>query len=244
MAIDVAFGRPDAERHEETGRSGTTELIVHRAILELGTPITRLWEAVGRIREHDDAPDWLLGELLGIGTDLARAKQLRESVSRFITKQRVSLGRVGLEGLLNWLRAECAESVARQGIQLEISREPSAPDVRADAFLLRCALRGLVRRAQNSLAPTSGGLIRVTAKLREENVHIIVSHQAQERPDVGSAASDDEPAELAIVEAVIEHFGGSSKLYMSGDNGNEATLVLPAQQDESTDLELVKPTAA
>ena len=75
-------------------------------------------------------------------------------------------------------------------------------------------------------------------------MHLVVAHQAQERLETGSAASGDEPAELAIVEAVIEHFGGSSKLYVSGNNRNEATLVLPAQQEESTDLELVKPTAA
>ncbi len=39
-------------------------------------------------------------------------------------------------------------------------------------------------------------------------------------------------------------FGGPSKLYLSSDTGNEATLVLPTQQDERTGVDRVKPTAA
>ena len=201
LAIDVASESPPKEQREDTESTGTTGRIAHRAILEIGSRIDRLLVAMGRIRGHGDAPKWLHGELLGIGVDLALTKQLRDSVSSFVTKRRHPLRRVGLDGLLKWLHAECAEALARQGIRLEVTREPGAPDVRADAFLLRCALLGLVRRSQDSLAPGSGGLIRVAATSGEASVHIIVAHQTRDRRDMGSARPRDESSELALVRA-------------------------------------------
>ena len=99
MALDVASESPPKERREDRESTGPTGRIAHRAILEIGTRIDRLLVAMGRIRGRSDAPEWLLGELLGIGNDLAGTKQLRDSVSGFVTKRRHPLKRVGLDGL-------------------------------------------------------------------------------------------------------------------------------------------------
>jgi hypothetical protein len=146
---------------------------------------------------------------------------------------------------MEWLQEYLAGPLQREGIKLELVRGPGPSTVRADAFLLRCAVAALIKSSRAYLAGCKGGLIRVTAEgAGAEPPHCLVritvsdntaavrgTSDAQRIPDWLAWSLDRKVRRrsLALVKAVVEHFDGHWQMSLRRNQGNVVTLNLPAE---------------
>lgn len=240
LALEVACGSIASQRLERMERATIVGQLAEQALMEIGVPLDRLFQALGHIRRRPDAPSWLLGDLVGIGTDLARTKELRDGVLAFMAGRLPDEGLFPLEELMDRLRTDVSESLRLAGIQLKLVRPPEACAVRADSFLFRCALLALVEHSRNYLAGRQGGTIQIAAEASDGKIRLIVSDNSAAIRGKGKSegASDylawsldrkAKGARLALVQTVVEHFKGQWQMAMRTGQGNETVLVLPAE---------------
>ena len=241
MALEVASGAIASERLQRLERTAMVGQLAEQAITEIGTPVDHLFEAVGRIRGRPDGPSWLLGELLGIGTELARTKDLRDGVLDFMAGKITGRGLASTKEILEWLQANLATPLQSSGIELKLIRKPGPASVRADSFLLRCTLAALIESSRTYLEGHKGGLIRVTTEGANGMVRITVADNTaairlkgdgERIPDYLAWSLDRKVRRsgLALVKTLVEHFKGQWRMSLRADEGNEVTLTLPTEE--------------
>jgi hypothetical protein len=240
LALEVASGAIASDRLERMERATIMGQLAEHALMEIGTPVDRLFMALGQIRRRADTPPWLINELFGIGTDLAFTKDLRDGVLAFMAGRLPDKGLTSLDELLGRLKRDLEEPLRRAGIALKLSRQPDAQSVRADGFLLRCALLALIEHSRNYLAGHKGGEIRISATVAAEGkIQLsVVDNCAAIRGTTNKGAVADylawsldrkaKGARFALVQTVVEHFQGQWHMAMQTGQGNEAILTLPA----------------
>lgn len=239
LALEVASGAIASDRLDRMQRTALVGQIAERAMLEIGHPLDRLLAAVGRIRGRRDAPPWLLEELLGLGTDLARTRELRGSVLGFMAGDTAPSGITDVEELLQQVRTEFEGPLSEAGVSLEVEQRPEALTIQADPFLLRCALMVLVNHFRQSVAGVGGARISIRAERSSESVSISVSDNVPALPGSDRTAqvpdylgwSLDRKVSafgLALVKALVEHLAGQWRLESLEEAGSRITLILPA----------------
>ncbi len=238
LALEVASGAIATERLERMERATIMGQLAEQALMEIGTPVDQLFMALGRVRRKPDSPSWLLSELLGIGADLARTKELRDGVLAFMAGRVPNHGPYAIEDLLDRLKTDLTEPLSRAGIQLKVERKPEAQTVQADGFLLRCALLALIDHSRTHLAGHPGGIIRISADTANGTSTITVADntiKVSGKAESGRLADylawsldrKAKGARLAMVQTVVEHYKGQWETAMT-DEGNETSLVFAA----------------
>ena len=192
LALEVASGAIASDRLERMERATIMGQLAEQALMEIGMPVDRLFMALGQIRRRPDTPSWLTNELVGIGTDLALTKELRDGVLAFMAGRLPDKGMTSLEELMDRLRRDLAEPLRRAGIELKLTRQANAQAVRADGFLLRCALLALVEHSRNYLAGTQG------------------------RRNRDICASDDRGQDLLVRRGQLRRYSGKNKYRRRG----------------------------
>jgi signal recognition particle receptor subunit beta len=245
LALEVASGAIARERLDRMERATIMGQLAEQALMEIGTPIDQLFMALGRVRRKPDSPSWLLSELLGIGAELARTKELRDGVLAFMAGRVPNHGPCAIEDLLDRIKTDLTEPLGRAGIQLEVKRKPEARTVRADGFLLRCALLALVDHSRTHLAGHPGGVIRISADTANGASAITVADNYVEvsgKSEPGRLADylawsldrKAKGARLGMVQTVVEHYKGQWQTAMT-DRGNETRLVFPTGEPSGID---------
>ena len=240
LALEVASGAIASDRLERMERATTMGQLAEQALMEIGIPVDRLFMVLGDIRRRADTPQWLLNELVGIGTDFAYTKQLREGLLAFMAGKLPHQATTSIDELMTRLGHDLAESLDRAGIKLKLERQSDARTVRADGFLLRCALLALIEHSRNYLAGHQGGEIKISGELAEAKIRITVTDNcdAIREGTTASSAADylawsldgkAKGARFALVQTVVEHFEGEWKMSMRTGQGNKSVLILPAQ---------------
>jgi len=238
LALEVASGAIASERLERMQRTALVGQIAERAMLEIGHPIERLFAAVGRIRSRRDGPPWLLEELLGLGSDLSRTRELRASVLGFMADTTPS-GITDVEELLQQVKTEFEAPLRESGVSLHLEQRPDALTIQADPFLLRCALMVLVNHFRHSLTGLAGAAVSIRAERTGESVSISVSDnvpalpgddRATQVPDYLAWSLDRKVSAfgLTLVKALVEHLTGQWRLESLEESGSRITLILPA----------------
>jgi hypothetical protein len=237
LVLELAAGAVAKDRLARAERYALIGRLAEQAIVEMGPPLDRLFSTIGRLRTQPDGPDWLTGELLGMGKDLSRTKRFRDAVLEFMAGQPPAMNLIPLGPVFQSVRAWTADSLERHAVRLETTELASTDRVRADDFLLRSALAALVERAEHDLTGHSGGLIRLSAHIENGKAHIQVAdniarvRQPREGGNDYVAWALDRNGvswPLSFVSNVVDYFQGEWKSATS-EQGNELTLILPAQ---------------
>lgn len=237
LVLELAAGAVAKDRLVRAERYALIGRLAEQAIVEMGPPLDRLFSTMGRLRTQPDGPDWLTSELLGMGKELSRTKRFRDAVLEFMAGQPPAMNLIPLGPVFQSVRAWTADSLERHAVRLETTELASTDRVRADDFLLRSALAALVERAEHDLTGRSGGLIRLSAHIDAGKAYIQVSdniarvRQPRETgKDYVAWALDRNGASwpLSFVSNVVDYFQGQWTSETS-DQGNELTLILPAQ---------------
>jgi len=237
LVLELAAGAVAKDRLVRAERFALIGRLAEQAIVEMGPPLDRLFSTMGRLRTHSDGPDWLTRELPGMGKELSRTKRFRDAVLEFMAGQPPVMNLIPLGPVFQSVRAWTADSLERHAVRLETTELASTDRVRADAFLLRSALSALVERAEDELTGHSDGLIRLSAHIDAGKAYIQVAdnitrvRQPQEGGKDYVAWSLDRNGvswPLSFVSNVVEYFQGQWTSETS-EQGNELTLILPAQ---------------
>jgi hypothetical protein len=237
LALEVASGAIASERLERIQRIALVGQVAERAMIEIGEPLDRLFGAVGRIRGRPEGPPWLLEELLGLGTDLARTKGFRDSVLDF-TANRVPAPRlVSVDELLEESTPQLEASLRPSGITLAVDHGAGAAMVRAEPFLLRCAIASAVEHLLGS-NPSREGLHLETRLVEGGVAFSVTARPSSPDPERPSPAVPDFLAwsldrrvsafGLALLKTVVEHFKGRWEI--RGDE-RRIVLTLPTSAD-------------
>jgi signal recognition particle receptor subunit beta len=237
LVLELAAGGVAKDRLARAERYALIGRLAEQAIVEMGPPLDRLFSTLGRLRTQPDGPDWLPGELLGMGKDLSRTKRFRDAVLEFMAGQPPAMNLVPLGPVFQSVRAWTADSLERHAVRLETTELAPTDRVRADAFLLRSALAALVERAEHDLTGHRGGHIRLSAHIDDGKAYIQVTDnitRVRQPRDGGNEyvawALDRNGVSwpLSFVSDVVDYFQGEWTSTTS-DQGNELTLILPAQ---------------
>lgn len=237
LVLELAAGGVAKDRLARAERYALIGRLAEQAIVEMGPPLDRLFSTIGRLRTQPDGPDWLPGELLGMGKDLSRTKRFRDAVLEFMAGQPPAMNLVPLGPVFQSVRAWTADSLERHAVRLETTELAPTDRVRADAFLLRSALAALVERAEHDLSGHRGGLIRLSAHIDDGKAYIQVTDniaRVRQPRDGGNDyvawALDRNGVSwpLSFVSNVVDYFQGQWTTTTS-EQGNELTLILPAQ---------------
>ncbi len=237
LVLELAAGAVAKDRLVRAERTALIGRLSEQAIVEMGPPLDRLFSTMGRLRTQSDGPDWLTRELPGMGKELSRTKRFRDAVLEFMAGQPPAMNLIPLGPVFQSVRAWTADSLERHAVRLETTELASTDRVRADAFLLRSALSALVERAEDELTGHSGGLIRLSAHIDAGKAYIQVAdnitrvRQPREGGKDYVAWSLDRNGvswPLSFVSNVVEYFQGQWTSETS-EQGNELTLILPAQ---------------
>jgi signal transduction histidine kinase len=207
--------------------------------MEIGQPVDRLFMALGQILNRSDMPAWLIDELTEVGSDLTHTKTLRDGVLAFMAGRLPDKSQHSIEDLMKSLQVELYAPLDRAGIKLELSEPPETLTVRADGFLLRCALLALIDHSRSHMSGRNGGVIRVEAESAKTGVRIRVSDNSEAFDEArGSNGNPDylawsldrkvRGARLALVQTVVEHFKGKWRMKTRTGQGNETVIVLPS----------------
>ncbi len=240
LALEAASSVMASDRLERMERATIIGQLAEQALVEIGTPVDHLFTALGEIRRRTDTPQWLLNELVGLGTDFSHTKQLRDGLLAFMAGKRTDQGTTSIDELMDRLCRDLADPLGRAGIELKLERQPDARTVLADSFLLRCALLALIEHSRNYLAGHKGGEIKISGELFEGQIRIAVTDNcAAIREGTGAGAAADYlawsldgkaiGARFALVQTVVEHFQGHWQMSMRTGQGNESVLILPAE---------------
>ena len=237
VVLELAAGGLAKDRLAQAERYALIGRLAEQAIMEMGPPLDRLFSTLGRLRTQPEGPDWLGAELLGMGKELSRTKRFRDAVLEFMVGQPPAMDLISLGPVFRSVRAWTADSLERHAVRFEATELAPTDRVRADAFLLRSALSALVERAEHDLSGHNGGLIRLSAHIEEGKAYIQVTdnvarlRQSRDGGDEYVAwALDRNGASwpMSFVSNVVEYFQGEWTS-ASTEQGNELTLILPAQ---------------
>jgi signal recognition particle receptor subunit beta len=236
LILELASSCLLRERLDELERTAHYGRLSEQALLEMGPSMDRILATLGRLRSRRDLRGDLLSELVGIGSDLSRAKRYREAVFSFMAGQSPSIELIPLAPVFQSVRAWNGDSLERHNVRFEMPEPGPTDKVRADAFLLRSALSALIERAERDLAGKQGGLIRLSSRIEGDKAFIQVADNvgALRRSHLGASgetwASDSSNGSwpLSFVHNVVELFEGRCETAAS-ERGNELTMVLSAK---------------
>jgi hypothetical protein len=198
-----------AERALELALAGTASL---RGLEHLVGSVETLRDRLGEIRHRPDAPPWFAEQYVRLAPALSSALDDGRSLLAF-SRGEIRREAVYLEDLLAELRTP----------EVTVELEPAAETVRADAALLRVALRAVADEVRSrSGANTAPIVIRVGAG--SDRVHVSVSSAATAPPGAGPAAVTAGLG-LSLARRIAELHGGALE---DGGAAGPVVLSLPA----------------
>jgi len=198
-----------AERALELALAGTASL---RGLEHLVGSVETLRDRLGEIRNRTDAPPWFTEQYVRLAPALASALDDGRSLLAF-SRGEIRREAVYLEDLLAELRTP----------EVTVELEPAAETVRADAALLRVALRAVADEVRSrSGANTTPLCIRAGAGSDGVRVSVRAGGEPSEQPGRGTLNAG---LGLGLARRIAELHGGGLE---DGGAAGEVVLTLPA----------------